>query len=257
MIMFVEFVVAIMILTILAGLIIEVMSVFRPTKRKTALIIVDPQYDFCEGGSLAVGDAIAIFPEINTLRKKMQFDKVFITQDWHPTGHVSFASTHDKEPFTKVLNTINHANKAVVYEQDLWPTHCVAYSKGSEFHHELQTKPSDEIIRKGTLKGVDSYSGFGDSFDNKFEKTNLDHLLKWNEITDVVVCGLATDFCVQATALDALKYGYKVNVIKSTVRGAMKPSTDEAFERMTNRGVQLFETVTEFINYVTQVADFC
>ncbi len=255
--MLTELIVAFMFLTILAGLIIEVMSIFSPKQKKTALIIVDPQYDFCQGGSLAVDDAVAIFPEINILRKKVNFHKVFITQDWHPNEHVSFAPTHNKEPFTKVMNTINYNMKSITYEQDLWPIHCVAYSKGAQFHHELVTNPSDIVIRKGTLKGVDSYSGFGDSFGNQIEKTDLDYYLKYDDITDVVVCGLATDFCVQATALDALKYKFNVNVIKSTVRGAMKDTTDEAFRRMQNRGVQLFETVTEYINYITQVADFC
>lgn len=239
-------------ISILIPLLILIIScyieIFENKKTKTALIIVDPQYDFCEGGSLEVKGSPEMIKEINYLRKYPNFDKVFITKDWHPDDHISFAINHNKEPFTKITHTINDHNNVITIEQDLWPKHCVAYTKGSEIHHELFVSPKDIIINKGTLKNIDSYSGFGDAFKNKFERTDLSYFLDFYRINNVVICGLATDYCVQATALDAVSKGYNVSIIKSTTKGVNEKTTEEAITRMNNRGIVFYETVDDYID---------
>lgn len=194
-----------------------------------ALVIVDVQNDFCPGGALAVPDGDSIIPAINSLTEK--FDIVVQTQDWHPPNHRSFASNHEgKEPYETVQMEYG--------EQVLWPDHCVQGSKGADFHPNLHTLKTRMIIRKGFRPGIDSYSAF---FENDHEtKTGLDAWLKSMDVDHLFVCGLATDFCVKWTALDARKLGYKVSLIEDAARGIdIEGSVGEAMKEMEDAGVEI------------------
>lgn len=181
-------------------------------KNKSALIIVDAQYDFMPGGSLAVKGGDEIIPVINKLISK--FDWVIFTQDWHPTNHKSFASQHEgKNPFDMInLNG---------FDQVLWPDHCVQNSMGARIHEDIISNPELKnkkvyIFKKGNDPEVDSYSGF---FDNgRVNSTGLDEFLKENEVDTLYVTGLATDFCVYYTCKDAISLGYKTFVVLDATR---------------------------------------
>ena len=165
---------------------------------KKALIVVDVQNDFCEGGSLAVPNANEIIPYINVLMKENEYNQIIFTQDWHPANHRSFASNNDKKlGETIVLNGL---------PQFMWPDHCVQGTTGAEFHKDLNIPPNVHIIQKGKNPEVDSYSGFQDN--NHFVKTGLDDFLKYHEIQLVEIVGLALDYCVKYTCLDAVQNGY-------------------------------------------------
>ena len=165
---------------------------------KSALIIVDMQNDFCTGGSLAVPDSDFVFPIVNHLRKAIPFNYIYLTADWHPTDHVSFASNHEgKKPF----ETITLANGRV---QEIWPDHCVQNQAGADFHKNLVTAPNDIIIRKGTISNVESYGGFG----NPPEDTGLEKDLRSRGVDKIFVVGLALDFCVKATAVEGAERGF-------------------------------------------------
>ncbi|MEX0723399.1 MAG: bifunctional nicotinamidase/pyrazinamidase [Gracilimonas sp.] len=192
-----------------------------------ALLIVDVQNDFCPTGALAVPGGDEVIEPINNLMDS--FDCVVQTQDWHPKDHLSFASNHsDKEPF--------NTTKMGYGEQVLWPDHCVQGTKGAEFHPGLRTQPSQLIVRKGFRKHIDSYSAF---FENDQETvTGLHGYLQERNVNELVVTGLATDFCVKWTVLDALKLGYKVTLAQDAVRGIdMDGSVDEAMKEMEDAGV--------------------
>ena len=172
-----------------------------------ALIIVDLQNDFIPGGSLAVPDGDKIITRVNELQKK--FDVVVATQDWHPANHKSFASQHEgKNPFDIIdLNGL---------QQTLWPDHCIQGTKGAELHKDLNTNKIEAIFRKGTNPEIDSYSGF---FDNGRKKsTGLHGYLQERKVSSVFVCGLAADFCVYYTALDALSVGYDTTILDESVK---------------------------------------
>lgn len=192
-----------------------------------ALLVVDVQNDFCPGGALAVPDGDAIIPEINALMT--EFSVVVLTQDWHPVGHVSFASSHlNKKAFdTMVIDGLN---------QTLWPNHCVQGSEGANFHAHLNTDSAQYIIRKGYRPLIDSYSGF---FENDgTTPTGLFGLAKSIGITHWVVVGLATDFCVKWTALDARRLGFDVTVIESAVKGIdIDGSVEAAWIEMEAAGI--------------------
>ena len=165
---------------------------------KKALIIVDVQNDFCEGGALAVPGANEIISYINLLMEENEYDKIVLTQDWHPANHKSFASTNGKKVGdTIILNGI---------PQFMWPDHCVQGTSGAEFHKDLNREKVDHIIQKGKNIDFDSYSGFQDN--NHFTKTGLDHYLKYHDIQLLEVVGLALDYCVKFTCLDAAQLGY-------------------------------------------------
>lgn len=193
-----------------------------------ALIIVDPQNDFCEGGALAVNGSNEIFPALNALKAHPQFSHVFISQDWHPANHISFASSHrDKQPFSHIL--INGK------KQELWPEHCVAGSHGAAFSPLLNVSENDIIVRKGVFANGDSYSAFFFDQIEIFLRTKIVEL----KIKEVYVCGLAFDFCVGNTALDARKYGLKVNVIKDATRSISKETEQEMEKRFAESHVQI------------------
>ena len=170
-----------------------------------ALIIVDMQNDFCPGGALAVEKGDSIVLGINQIASK--FEIVVTTQDWHPQNHGSFASNHaDAKPFD--MGTLSGRN------QIFWPDHCVQNSPGAEFHPALQVDAQNFI--KGTNPAADSYSGF---FDDDGASTGLDEYLKNENVTQVYICGLATDYCVKFTALDALRQGYTTIVLEDLCKG--------------------------------------
>lgn len=172
-----------------------------------ALIIVDIQNDFLEGGSLAVKDGDSIIPIVNEIQN--DYDLVVATQDWHPENHKSFAAQHpDKNVFDVIdLNGL---------PQVLWPIHCVQGSFGAEFHKDLTTNKIEAIFRKGMDPEIDSYSGFYDN--GKRKNTGLLGYLKDRKVDEVFVCGLAADYCVYFTAKDALEVGFNTTIIEFATR---------------------------------------
>lgn len=173
-----------------------------------ALLVVDVQNDFCTDGALAVPGGEAVVPGINRLWDG--YACKVLTQDWHPPGHASFASSHaGKQPFdTGVLD---------YGEQVLWPDHCVQGTPGAAFHPELRTDGADLVLRKGFRPGIDSYSAF---FENDRETpTGLAGYLRERGVRRVVLTGLATDFCVGFSALDALASGFETVVLEDLCRG--------------------------------------
>lgn len=167
---------------------------------KHVLLVIDVQNDFCPGGSLAVGDGDSIVPNINAAMS--DFDLVVLTQDWHPANHSSFASNQSKDPFT--------AMEMPYGSQVLWPDHCIQGTDGSAFHADLDTTQADLIIRKGQNPLVDSYSAF---FENDHTSaTGLHGYLQEKSVSKVTLVGLATDYCVNFSAQDAVKLGYATDI---------------------------------------------
>lgn len=194
-----------------------------------ALIVIDMQYDFCPGGALAVEEGDRIVPGINAMID--EFPAVILTQDWHPAGHSSFASNYrGKAPFETVEMDYG--------PQVLWPDHCVQGSKGAAFHEDLDTDSADMILRKGFNAGIDSYSAF---FENDHETpTGLHGYLQARGIEQLTMVGLATDFCVNFSAVDAAKLGYDVTVLTELCRGIdLDGSLAAALEGMKGAGVKL------------------
>jgi nicotinamidase/pyrazinamidase len=173
-----------------------------------ALIVIDVQNDFCPGGALAVAEGDLIVPGINALMA--DFAAVVLTQDWHPAGHSSFASSHPgKAPFGSVEMPYGL--------QTLWPDHCVQGTPGAAFHPELNANRADLVIRKGFRRGIDSYSAF---FENdRSTATGLEGYLRTRGITAVTLVGLATDFCVTYSAVDAARLGFAATVDTALCRG--------------------------------------
>ncbi len=193
-----------------------------------ALIVVDVQNDFCPGGALAVPGGDEVVAPINAMMDR--FDAVILTQDWHPAGHSSFASSHPgKNPFESIEMPYG--------TQVLWPDHCVQGTSGADFHADLRTD-GDLIIRKGFRPDVDSYSGF---FENdQATPTGLEGYLRSRGITALTLAGLATDFCVAYTALDAARLGFAVTVDLAACRAIdMDGSLAAALTHMESSGVKL------------------
>lgn len=181
-----------------------------------ALLAVDLQNDFYEEGALAVPNASEINEKVNQLLESEEYKVVVASQDWHPASHLSFASNHDKKPFTPYS------------DQDglgpvLWPDHCVEQTAGAEFNSEIKTKHFDYILRKGTAEKIDSYSAFQD---NDGTNLGLAGLLKSLDIEEVDIVGLAFDYCVKYTAKDSVESGFKTNVVLAGTR-AVEPEQDE------------------------------
>ncbi|WP_149141393.1 bifunctional nicotinamidase/pyrazinamidase [Gemmobacter caeruleus] len=194
-----------------------------------ALIVVDVQNDFCPGGALAVAGGDAIIPEINAMMR--QFPVRVLTQDWHPADHKSFAENHPgAAPFS--LTQMPYG------PQILWPTHCVQGSDGALFHPRLETAPGDLIIRKGFRPEIDSYSAF---FENdRTTPTGLEGYLRTRGVTRLTLVGLATDFCVTYSALDAARLGFAVAVKMSACRAIdLEGSLATACQQMMQAGVDL------------------
>ncbi|WP_319825351.1 bifunctional nicotinamidase/pyrazinamidase [Thalassovita sp.] len=194
-----------------------------------ALIVIDVQNDFCPGGTLAVPEGDRIIEGINALMR--QADAVVLTQDWHPADHLSFASQHaDAAPFS--LTEMPYGPRV------LWPDHCIQGTNGAQFHPALNVNKTDMIIRKGFRRGIDSYSAF---FENdQITPTGLEGYLRTRGITRLELVGLATDFCVNFSAVDAAKLGFDVTVRMDLCRAIdLDGSLAAAIHGMKAAGVQL------------------
>jgi len=194
------------------------------------LLIVDIQNDFFPGGSLAVEGAHDIIPIINALIPK--FDRIFATQDWHPKDHASFAENHEgKAPGDQI--------EIHGFKQILWPAHCVQNTKGAEFVEGLEMDKIEKFFQKGVDREIDSYSTF---FDNERKRsTGLGEFLKEQNLLDIYICGVATDYCVKYSVLDALDLGFNVTVVEDACKAVnLKPLDGEnALEEMLSKGAQI------------------
>ncbi len=193
------------------------------------LLIVDVQNDFCPGGSLGVSDGDAVVPVVNRLAGS--FARTVATQDWHPPGHLSFASSHPgKEPFDTV---------ALAYgAQTLWPDHCVQRTRGAEFHDGLDVSRAEIIVRKGYRREIDSYSAFYEN--DRMTPTGLAGYLRERGLKRVFCVGLALDFCVRYSAEDAVKAGFEALVIEDACRAIDSAGSREAaYQGFADSGVRL------------------
>jgi nicotinamidase/pyrazinamidase len=195
---------------------------------KKALLIIDVQNDFCPEGALAVKDGDKVIPVINQISSK--FDKVIATQDWHPVNHISFAKTHNK----KVGEVINIDG----IEQNLWPDHCVKNTDGAGLHKNLDLSNIDLILKKGMDKKMDSYSAFLEN--DKITSTGLEYYLKGLDITDIYLTGLATDYCVFYSAIDAINCGFKTFLVIDATKGVDIPENNlsNSLKIMDEKGVK-------------------
>lgn len=192
------------------------------------LLIIDVQNDFCPGGALAVADGDAVVPVINRLAER--FDHVVLTQDWHPPGHSSFATSH---PGSAPFETI----RMPYGQQTLWPEHCVQGTPGAAFHPQLATKPSELVIRKGFRTEIDSYSAFYEN--DRRTPTGLAGYLRERGLRRLFLVGLATDFCVHYSAFDARRLGFDTVVVETGCRAIdLAGSLDAAWAAMAAAGVQ-------------------
>lgn len=197
----------------------------------TALVVIDVQNDFCPGGTLGVNNGDTVVKPINVMMTR--FQNIILTQDWHPSDHTSFAANHPgKSPFESI---------SLAYgEQILWPTHCVQGSDGAKFHPDLDTGRAQLVVRKGFRSEVDSYSAF---FENdKNTTTGLHGYLKDRSINRLVMAGLATDYCVAWSAVDAARLGFDVSVVLSASRAIdLDGSLAAQLEIMKTVGVDLIQ----------------
>jgi nicotinamidase/pyrazinamidase len=199
---------------------------------KDALIVVDVQNDFCPGGRLAVQKGDEVVPLVNALAA--HFENVVLTQDWHPPGHQSFATSH---PGSKPFDSV----KLAYGEQVLWPDHCVQGSDGAALHKDLLVPHAQLLLRKGHHREVDSYSAFLEA--DRKTRTGLEGYLEERGIKRVFVCGLAIDFCVAWTALDARKLGLAALVVEDACRAIdMQGSLASALEKMDKAGVKRIQS---------------
>jgi nicotinamidase/pyrazinamidase len=192
------------------------------------LLVVDLQNDFCPGGALAVNDGDKIVPNVNRLAER--FEHVILTQDWHPAGHISFASAH---PGKKPYGTIE-----VGYgKQTLWPDHCVQNSPGATFHPELSIAHAELVLRKGFRKDIDSYSAFLEN--DHATPTGLAGYLRERGLKRLFLCGLAYDYCVRHSAIDGTAMDFECLVIQDACRAVDLPGTVEATDQAFNEaGIQ-------------------
>lgn len=198
-----------------------------------ALVIVDVQNDFCPGGALAVPEGDRVAPLANRLQPR--FGLVVATQDWHPANHGSFAANHSGHKPGEVIELDG-------LEQILWPVHCVRHTPGAAFHPDLDQARIAEVFQKGTDPKIDSYSGF---FDNARRKaTGLGDYLKERGVTDVYLCGLATDYCAKFSALDSVWLGFATHLIEDACRGVnLNPGdVDRAIDEMRSEGVRILRS---------------
>jgi len=203
-------------------------------KFTSALLVVDMQYDFVHG-SLAVNDATSIIDKINYLLG-LPFTIKIATKDWHPPDHVSFAMRHEKTPFSKItVYPPGDDRDDRAREQVLWPMHCVASTPGSDFVEGLHYKALNAVVHKGTHRDIETYSGFRDPW--HITVTELPSLLEAQEVTNIFVVGLAGDYCVKCTALDAVEFGYETWVVREAVRDVF--DTETHWEEMKKKGIHM------------------
>ncbi|WP_397452660.1 bifunctional nicotinamidase/pyrazinamidase [Pseudomonas sp. NA-150] len=207
-----------------------------PSHVTCALLVIDMQYDFMPGGALAVADGHTLVPLINRLGAR--FRNVILTQDWHPAGHISFASSHaERQPFDSI-----HLPYGA---QTLWPDHCVQGTLGAQLHEGLDVPKAQLILRKGCNIGIDSYSAFLEA--DRHTQTGLTGYLKERGIDTLFVVGLALDFCVAWTAQDARAAGFNTFVIEDACRAIdMNGSLRQAWNDMLAVGVQRIESSEVF-----------
>lgn len=206
----------------------------------TALILIDIQNDFLEGGSLPVPHSLEIIPIINQLMT-LPFTLIVASKDWHPKKHMSFASTHYKLPHDEIMID--------GYLQHLWPEHCLQDTKGADHPLTLNHSLIKKTFLKGTNTAIDSYSAF---FDNRHTKsTGLGEYLKHQKITTVYLAGLATDYCIKFSALDALKQGFNTFVIEDACRGVNVQPNDsqKALIEIQNKGGKIISSKTLAIGF--------
>jgi nicotinamidase/pyrazinamidase len=198
-----------------------------PAEREV-LLVIDVQNDFCPGGALAVPDGAAVVPAINRLAR--DFAHVVLTQDWHPAGHSSFASSHGRQPYDTV---------GLPYgRQVLWPDHCVQGTPGAAFHPALDIPHAELVLRKGFDAAIDSYSAFREN--DRETPTGLAAYLRERGFARITLCGLATDFCVGYSALDARAAGFAATVVLDACRGIdVDGSLARALDAMRQAGVEL------------------
>ena len=197
----------------------------RPTD---ALLVIDMQLDFLPGGTLAVKDGDAILPGINALAAR--FDHVILTQDWHPRGHISFASTHGRQPFTDTV-------RAAYGTQTLWPDHCIQGTPGAQLHPDLDIPHAELILRKGFRSDIDSYSAFTEN--DSVTPTGLAGYLRERGLTRLFFTGLAYDFCVGFSALAAARLGFESLVVEDLSRAVALPGTvDKTNSAFTTANIQ-------------------
>lgn len=200
----------------------------------TALIIVDFQNDFAKiTGSLSVPDATSAIPVINALRTGSEWTACYLSADWHPANHCSFK---DNNPGTTLFQPFTLPDST---EQIAWPRHCVAHTDGAKFHADLHCRVSDITVFKGCDPKKEAYSAFAGHCDRPFFGDQLVDSLKRQGIMNVTVCGLATDYCVKATALDAARLGFETTVILAACRGVSPETTAAAIKEMKVAGVRL------------------
>jgi nicotinamidase/pyrazinamidase len=199
-----------------------------PVSDDDLLLIIDVQNDFCPGGALAVADGDAVVPVINRLSER--FGHVAVTQDWHPPGHSSFASAHP--------GAVPFANISMPYgQQTLWPDHCVRGTTGAAFHPQLVTERAELVIRKGFRSEIDSYSAFYEN--DRRTPTGLAGYLRERGIKRIFLAGLATDFCVHYSAVDARRLGFDTVLVEAGCRAIdLEGSLDAAWAAMAEAGVQ-------------------
>jgi nicotinamidase/pyrazinamidase len=200
-----------------------------PVSPASALVVIDVQNDFCPGGALAVADGDAVVPIVNRIAP--EFAVTVFTQDWHPAGHSSFAASHSG---AEVFSTVQMPYGPKV----LWPVHCVQGTAGAAFHPDLETDRADLIVRKGFRAEMDSYSAF---FENDHRTpTGLAGYLRDRGVRHVVMAGLATDFCVSWSAIDAVAHDFEVTMIEDAYRAIdLDGSLDVALRQMRNGGIRL------------------
>jgi len=197
----------------------------RPTD---ALLVIDMQLDFLPGGTLAVKDGDAILPGINAVAAR--FDHVILTQDWHPRGHISFASTHGRQPFTDTV-------RAAYGTQTLWPDHCIQGTPGAQLHPDLDIPHAELILRKGFRRDIDSYSAFTEN--DSVTPTGLAGYLRERGLTRLFFTGLAYDFCVGFSALAAARLGFESLVVEDLSRAVALPGTvDKTNSAFTTANIQ-------------------
>ncbi|KAF2644418.1 Isochorismatase hydrolase [Massarina eburnea CBS 473.64] len=208
-----------------------------------ALVIVDVQEDFCPpNGSLAVTDGRSIVPLLNTLLS-YPFPLKIATKDFHPRNHISFASNHpppNNKAFESVITITNPLNPGESQETRLWPVHCVKDTPGSELVPELHVDKVHEIVEKGMDQRVEMYSAFADPFKQPcVSRSGLAKMLHDKGVTDVFVAGLAADYCVRYTALDAAKEGFKTRVVEEATKAVDPASMDEVLREYAEAGVEV------------------
>ncbi|MDH4414155.1 MAG: bifunctional nicotinamidase/pyrazinamidase [Rhizobium sp.] len=200
-----------------------------------ALLLIDIQNGFCPGGNLAVAEGDAVMPVANRLMQSGAYDLIVASQDWHPANHGSFASQHQgKKPFDM--------GELSGQPQVMWPDHCVQGTADAEFHPDLKTARIDYIQRKGENPAVDSYSAFRDN--DKTALTGLADWLKAKSVTELDVMGLATDYCVKFSALDAIDMlpDVRVRLIADGCRGIDPKGVEDAIEAMRQAGVEIIDS---------------